>query len=221
MAYSNKLQAAKSELATLECLVQELAKTASWNGLKHIKEDIDRVEKQADNASIKWAEYIGAVTDEHLATRMAPKGPRELHSLAEKLNDVRVKVRKIETELTTLPEKPAATSRPPVNYLQKLETPTFGGNYLDYEKFKRRFCDTVGRAGVPESVELEYLTMALPKSHQHLVDNSHTLERAWKKLDKKFGKRIHSILAIIQRFMDADLSHGKNYERMEKLASEV
>ena len=92
MAYASKLQAATSELETVACLAEEVVKEMSWKGVKHLRECMERVESQMDCANTKWEEYIGSITDQTMMQNMAPRGPRELFKLSEKLNQAREKI---------------------------------------------------------------------------------------------------------------------------------
>ena len=113
---------------------------------------------------------------------------------------------------TTIPKVPNT------GFLEKLKIPVFTGDDLEYAEFKTLFTKIFKPLLLDDAIVMQYLRDSIPKDIRYVLEGAQTLDIIWSRLDEKYGKKINSVVLIIDRLFALDLSKGRHFEKIEKLA---
>ena len=104
--------------------------------------------------------------------------------------------------------------------LAPLQIPSFSGDVVSYPEWRRQFQALMRGQNFQDEVMLIYLKDALPKEARYVIDGVATMERAWERIEDRYGDSQHRVLLIYEKLAKLDL-RGKEFERLEKMYFEA
>ena len=215
--YENSVKLFLTQVSTLEGTVASFGDRVTWEALRFARGRKGEVMRDWESTLSKWGEYLESLVGTSGYHAIFRKETHDHECVTKKLTELEKKLCETEMKLISQPA-PISQPRPaPSTYVERLSFPTFSGEALDYQEFKRLFLDLMEPLQLKDSASIEYLKKSMPANLKDLLKGARELQECWNRLDERFCDRPGAIRQILRRLQELDASKGKSYERVEKV----